>query len=151
MPYTQTVDALFNPETGQWDPDPYTIKAFFSQPTAKKILEIQLSNTESKKSAREYARSCDGTAAGTPNCVCSHYSSLSMAVAMILFAASVKWIPSHEMDLDGSAHAVDPGTPQNVVKLKLYGARPQPQHAANGASPKPATTGRSIPMSLLVN
>lgn len=40
-----------------------------------------------------------------------------MALAMSLFAASVKWIPSHEMDLDGSAHAVDPGKPQNVVKL----------------------------------
>ena len=65
-----------------------------------------------------------------------------MPRARYLLAASVKWIPSHEMDLDGSAHAVDPGAPQNVVKLKLYGPPPPPQHAANGLSPKPATGGR---------
>ena len=40
--------------------------------------------------------------------VLSSHCPLSMALAMSLLAASVKWIPSHEMDLDGSAHAVDP-------------------------------------------
>ena len=121
-----------------------------------KKIGMKIGRKKGNKSARELI---SPTAAGAPNSsrlslegvliswaraaracvVLSSHCPLSMALAMSLLAASVKWIPSHEMDLDGSAHAVDPGAPQNVVNLKLYGP---PQHAANGASPKPATGGR---------
>ena len=44
-----------------------------------------------------------------------------MLRAKNLLAASVKWIPSQETNLDGSAHVVDAGVPQNAMKLKLLG------------------------------
>ena len=90
-----------------------------------KKIGKKIGRKKGNKSARELI---SPTAAGAPNSsrlslegvliswaraaracvVLSSHCPLSMALAMSLLAASVKWIPSHEMDLDGSAHAVDP-------------------------------------------
>lgn len=44
IPQRQTVDALINPETGQWDV--HTITAFFHQDTAENILKIPICQTD---------------------------------------------------------------------------------------------------------
>ena len=51
-----------------------------------------------------------------------------MPLAMIREAASVKWIPSQLINVDGSTQTVDPGAPHRADPLKLY-RPPCPQQA----------------------